>query len=79
MVVELVNGRNNIRAPHLQHLLIEIHNMKGQIGRISCAHIYRELNEEAYTLSKQALAFHPGMMEIEEVSNGLTTLHYEAI
>ena len=52
MVVDWANGRNNIRAPLLQHLLTEIQNLKDQIGRISCAHIYRELNEEADILSK---------------------------
>ena len=79
MVVNWANGRNNTRSPHLQQLLAEIPNLKAQIGMIYCAHIYRELNEEADTLSKQALAFQLGMMEIEEVSNGLTTLHYKAI
>ena len=79
MAIDWENGRNNIRAPHLQHLLVEIQNFKAQIGRISYVHIYRELNEEADTLSKQALAFHPRMMEIEEVSNGILALHYEAI
>ena len=66
MVVDWENGRNNIRAPHLQHLLVEIQNFKAQIGRISYVHIYRELNEEANTLSKQDLSLQPGMMEIEE-------------
>ena len=61
MVVDWENRRNNIRAPHLQHLLAEIQKLKAQFGRISFAHIYRELSEEADTLSKQALTFQPGM------------------
>ena len=79
MVVDWANGRNNIKAPQLQHLLAEIQNLKAQIGRITYAHIYRELNKEAYTLSKHALSFHPGTMEIDKVLNGLTSIHYEAI
>ena len=75
MVVEWENGRNNIKAPHLQDLLAEVWNLKAQFGRITFAHIYRELNKEADTLLKQALAFQPGMMEIEEASNGLKTVH----
>ena len=47
--------------------------------RISFAHIYRELNEEAEFLSKQALAYQPGLMEIEEVVEGITFLRYEMI
>ena len=67
-------GRNTIRVPHLQHLLVEIHNLKAMFRRISFAHIYRELNEEVEFLSKQALAYQPRLMEIEEVVEGITFL-----
>ena len=79
MVIDWENGRKNIRAPHIQHLLADIQSLKIQFVRIAFAHIYRELNEEADTLSKQALAFQPGMMEIEEITNGLSALQYESI
>lgn len=79
IVVDWLNSRNNIRVPHLQHLLAELQILKSQFGRISFAHTYKELNLEADTLSKQALAYQPGMLEIEEVIDGLSTLHYETI
>ena len=54
-------------------------NFEALFRRISFAHIYRELNEEADTLSKQALAHEQGMLEIEEIVDGLSTPHYETI
>ena len=42
-------------------------------------HIYRELNEEADSLSKHALAYQPRLMDIEEVVEGVSNLRYEAI
>ena len=68
-----------IRAPHLHHLLGEIQILKDQFGGIVFSHIYKELNVEVDTLSKQALVFQPGMMEIEETSNGISSLYYESI
>ena len=79
VVVDWENGRNTIRVPHLHHLLAEIQNLKAIFRRISFAHIYRELNEEAEFLSKQALSYQPGLMEIEEVAEGITTLRCEMI
>ena len=63
VVVDWENEKNNIRAPHLQHLLAEIQTLKIYFRRISFGHIYRELNTEAYSLSKQALAYQPRLLE----------------
>ena len=52
MVIDWENGKKNIRAPHLQHLLDEIQNLKDHFGGGIFSHIYRELNSEADTLSK---------------------------
>ena len=52
VVVDWENGKNIIQAPHLQHLLAEIQTLKSMFKRISFAHIYRELNAEADSLSK---------------------------
>ena len=59
VVVDWENGKNIIRAPHLQHLLAEIQELKAKFRRISFSHIYQELNAEVYSLSKQALAYQP--------------------
>ena len=77
MVIEWENGKNAIKAPNLQHLLAKIQNLKDKFGGIVFSHIYREMNIEAYTLSKQALDFQPRIMEIEEISSGHSTLYYE--
>ena len=79
VVVDWANGKNIIRAPHLQHLLAEIQTLKSMFKRISFAHIYRELNAEVYSLSKQALAYQLGLMETEEVAEGISTYRYETI
>ena len=79
VVVDWENGKNTIRAPHLQHLLAEIQELKSKFRRISFVHIYRELNAEADSLSKQALAYQPGLMETEEVAEGTSTYRYETI
>ena len=79
VVIDWENGRNTIRVPYLQHFLTEIHNLKALFRRISFAHIYRELNEEADSLSKQALAYQPRLMEIEEIIEGTPKIIFEMI
>ena len=78
-VIDWKNGSNNIRVPYLQHLLTEIQNLKTLFRRISFAHIYREVNEEADSLSKQALAYQPWLMEIEEIVEGTSKISFEMI
>ena len=34
---------------------------------------------EVDSLSKHELAYHPGLMETEEVNEGISTFHYETI
>ena len=78
-MIDWENGRNTICVPYLQHLLTEIQNLKALFRRISFAHIYREVNEEADSLSKQALAYQPGLMEIEETTEGTSKISFEMI
>ena len=70
MVIDWVNGKKKIKAPHLQYLLKEIQALKPSFELVSFSHIYRELNSEAYTLSKLALAIQLGIIEVEEHANG---------
>ena len=79
VVVDWENEKNTIRVPHLQHLLAEIQTLKTYFKRISFGHIYRELNMEADSLSNQALAYQPSLMETEEVVEGISTFRYEMI
>ena len=79
VVVDWANEKNTIRAPHLQHFLAEIQTLKNSFRRISFGHVYRELNMEVDTLSKQALAYQPSLMETEEMLEGISTFHYETI
>ena len=79
VVIDWANEKSTIRALHLEHLLEEIQTLKLSFRRISCGHVYRELNMEADALSKQALAYQPGLMETEEVSDGISAFHYETI
>ena len=49
-----------------QTLLKEIRDQISNFESISFQHVYRELNVEAYTLSKLALTFPPGLMEVKD-------------
>ena len=73
MVIDWVNGKRKIRAPHLQYLLKEIQALKPSFELVSFSHIYRELNSEADTLLKLALAIQPRIIEVEEHTNGQVT------
>ena len=79
VVIDWENGRTNIQVPYLQHVLTKIQNLKTLFRRISFAHIYREVNEEADSLSKQALAYQPGIMEIEETATRTSRVSIEMI
>lgn len=67
--IDCVNGKRNIRAPHLHYLLKEIQALKPSFESVSFSHIYRELNTKANTLSKLALAIQLGFIEGEEHIN----------
>ena len=61
MVVDWVNWKIQINAPHLQQLLSAIRKLLEFFTGFRISHIYRELNMEADGLSKQALL----LVEIE--------------
>ena len=69
MVIDWANGKLQIKAPHLQHLLRVIKEQKTAFETISFTHIYWELNTEVDKLSKVALALHPGLMEVREIKD----------
>ena len=64
-VIEWAQGRNDIRAPHLQNLLRAIQSLQHSFEATHISHIYREYNIEADSMSKQALAIQPGIIEGE--------------
>ena len=68
MVVDWVNRKIQINAPHLQQLLNAIRRLLKFFTSFSISHKYREMNMEANGLSKLALLLDPGKMETEEIS-----------
>ena len=72
MVIEWANNRIQIKAPPLQHLMVEIKRQIGMFGFISFNHVYRELNEEEDALSKSVLLLAQGTF-IEEEHKGRKT------
>ena len=68
MVVDWVNRKIQINAPHLQILLNIIRRMLESFTGLRISHIYRELNMEADGLSKLALLLDPGKLETKEIS-----------
>ena len=67
MVVDWVNRKIQINAPHLQQLLSAIRRLLEFFTRFKISHIYWELNMEADGLSKQDLLLDPGNLEIEVI------------
>ena len=70
MKLDWENNKIHIRAPHLQHLLDEIKRQINLLGYISFHHVYREMNEEANSLSKSVLLLATGTI-LEEERNSL--------
>ena len=57
--------KNNIRETHIHNPLKEIRALQASFEAITFSHTYRELNTEADTLSKLALAIQAGIIEGE--------------
>ena len=70
-VIEWVQKRNNIQAPHLRNLLRTIRSMLPFFASLNFnLHVYTEYDTEEYTLSKKALAIQPGIIEGEIFDEG---------
>ena len=68
MVVDWVNKKFQINAPHLQQLLNAIRKLMESFSNLMISHIYRELNMEADRLSKLALLLEPFKLETVKTS-----------
>ena len=68
MVVDWVNRKIQINAPHLQQLLNAIRRLLEFFTGFRISHICRELNMEVDGLSMLALLLDLGKMETEEIS-----------
>ena len=79
LTIDWANNNLQINAPHLQHLLKEIRIQLENFNSTSFQHIYRELNEEANKLSKEALMLPPGLMMIKDYENYLVVNQYVRI
>ena len=69
MVVEWVNRKIQINAPHLQQLLNAIKRMFEFFTGFIISHIYRELNMEADGLSELAMLLDPGKLKFLHYCN----------
>ena len=76
LTIDWANGKLQINAPHLQHLLRAIKSQVERFDSLSFQHIYRELNEYADKLSKAALSLPPGIMLIKDYENNLLINQY---
>ena len=71
LTIDWENDNLQINAPHLQHLLKEIRSQLENFNSTSFQHIYRELNEDADKLSKDALLLPPGIMLIKDYEKNI--------
>ena len=76
MTIDWENGKIKINAPHLQQLLKATREKISYFETMNFNRIYRELNSEAYKLSKMAPSLPPGLMEMKEISNENIENHY---
>ena len=76
LTIDWANGKVKINAPHLQRLLRAIRIQLENFNSTSFQHIYRELNEEADKLSKEALLLQLGLMMIKDYENDLLVNQY---
>ena len=65
MVVEWVNNKIQIKAPHLQQFLKAIRRLLSFFSVLTITHVYKESNMEANNVSKLALMLMLGQMETE--------------
>ena len=76
LTIDWENSNLQINATHLQHLLKAIRSQLENFHSTSFQHIYRELNEEADKLSKEALMLPLGLMMIKDYENDLMVNQY---
>ena len=76
MTIDWENGKIQINAPHLQHLLKTIREQMESLESISFQHIYKELNSEVDKLCKMAFALPPGLTEVKEIVNNQIVNQY---
>lgn len=55
LIVKQMKGEYKVKAPDLQPLFLEVHNLSGQFGKVSFTHVRREKNSQADALVNQAL------------------------
>ena len=70
MVVDWVNNKIKIKAPHIQQLLRVISRHLVTTSVFSITHICRELNTEADKLSKNTVLLVPSQTKVEETREG---------
>jgi ribonuclease HI len=71
VVVDWMNGKVQIQVASLQPIMIRIRELLGELEWFSCSHVYRELNQKADQLSKEALELEAGAFSYQEFQNSV--------
>ena len=70
MVIDWVKGRTKLKVLNLEHWCKRINDMVHDFISFSCQHIYREHNQMADRLSKEALILTAGSFIVQEYMEG---------
>jgi len=70
VVIDWLNSQAAIHSINLHHWCIKVRGLVEEFTEIHCNHIYRELNQEADTLSKRGLDGASGVLHFEEWRDG---------
>jgi ribonuclease HI len=73
LILDWVNDKNSMENSVLQPLTEKLREVKNQFNSVSFHHMYRELNEFADQLSKEALTLHEGLVITSEWIEGKTS------
>ena len=71
VIISWVNRLASLNAPHLSHQCDDILSLLQHVPPVTIKHIYREHNQQANGLSKQALLLDPGFGNFTESLDGM--------
>ena len=75
VIISWATGKNTLNLPHLSHWSDEIRELLRSSPGMIMKHIFREHNQIADSLSKNALLLDSGYGNFKEVLNDISTDH----
>ena len=75
VIISWVNKTTSLNAPNLSHWCDDIQTLLQLVPPLIIKHIYREHNQQADNLSKQALLLDPGFGNFTESLDGMIIDH----